>query len=349
MKVVICNWGYSGYWAACWRELMTRAELRVFTPQTAYPYPPEILEGLPVEVLDDARLADARGVANRVVAERPDVLVVNGWMSSAFRAVAADPRLGDVTKVLIADTSWEGSLRQILARFRLHRYVKQFDGMIVGGRRGARFARWIGFPADRVFRSIYGYDAGAFANCLPSRLQKPSWPKRFCFVGRYAPVKGLDTLLRAYAAYRGRVRDPWPLDCYGKGVLADALSKVAGVVDHGFLGPRELPAALTEEGAFVFPSLCEPWGVALAEAAGAGLPLVCSASVTSGDDLVRSGENGFVVRTGNVSALCEALVAVHNGYSQLAGWGRRSLELAADFAPEAWADRWMEAFDALRR
>lgn len=349
MKVVICNMGYSGYWIACWRELMKRVDLRVLTPETKYPYSSELLKSLPISVLNDTTMASPEKVAALVLAEHPDVLVIGGWASPAFKALAFDSRLEDIPKVMIVDTAWNGSLRQILSRFRLHGYVRRFAGIIVGGRRGRAFARWIGFKPEQIFRSIYGYDADAFASCAAMREALGAWPRRFCFVGRYASIKGITTLLDAYARYRRSVPDPWELHCYGTGPLKDQMASVVGIVNHGFVSPADLPEALAHEGVFVFPSLHEPWGVALAEAAGAGLPIICSNQVASGDDLVRNGENGLVVKAGDAVVLANALATMHGRYAELPTMGERSRELARDFAPPAWADRWMEVMHVLSR
>lgn len=348
MKIVICNMGYSGYWAACWRELMHRADVKIFSPQTRYPYASDILSGIPIKILTDTEMSNVRLVEDLVAMEYPDVLIVGGWASSAFNALSRSHKLRNAVKILIIDSSWNGSLRQILARFRLRGLVKSYNGIIVGGHRGRRFARWIGFPQERIFRSIYGYDAEAFKVALESRASL--WPRRFCFVGRYAPVKGLDVLLKAYRKYRLQVGGAaWPLDCYGSGCLSDILSKAEGVVDHGFIQPDKLPMILAEEGVFVMPSLHEPWGVALAEAAGAGLPLVCSDMVTSGDDLVRNGVNGYVVKAGDIGQLSNALVRMHESYPNLKTMSVESVRLAEEFSPKKWADRWMEAIDVLSR
>ena len=344
MKIVICNYGYSGYWVACWRELLRRADVQVFTPQTSYPYAQDFLSGLPVKVLSKVEMEDASGIADLVVAEKPDVLVINGWAARSFAALAREPRLKSVRKLLTADTAWDGSPKQWLARFRLFFYVWRFDGMIVGGVRGRRFARWIGFPEKRIYTSIYGYDAAAFGR------SRTHWPRRFCFVGRYAPIKGLRTLLAAYARYRARYgAEAWPLDCFGSGELKPDLEATEGVVDHGFIQPWQLPVALENEGAFVFPSLHEPWGVALAEACGSGLPVIVSAAVTSGDDLVEEGVNGFVFPTGDVGALEEALVRMHESGDRLSDMGAASRRKAERFSPGAWADRWMEAINDICR
>lgn len=349
MKVVICNMGYSGYWVACWRELMKHVELVVITPQTRYPYSEETTKGLPIRILSAEEMDSPSSVAKIVVVENPDVLVVGGWTSRVFSSLVYHRSLQSVTKVLIVDSAWEGSWRQIFSRFRLWRYVRQFDGIIVGGERGRKFARWIGFRADKIFRSIYGYDADAFKTCHAKRMMKSSWPRRFCFVGRLVPVKGLSVLKDAYGRYRERVANPWPLDCYGTGILMDSLGEEEGVTIKGFLDPCDLPQALVGEGVFIFPSLREPWGVALVEAAGAGLPIICSDMVTSGDDVVRQGRNGYIVKTGDAKSLCKAMIAMHSRYAELPQMGEESMRLAKDFSPMVWCRRWMEAFHALGR
>ena len=342
MKIVICSMGYSGYSTACWRALadISGVELVVYTPETDYPYHGDILAGLDVKVLDAVAFADVRGVCDKVVAENPDAITIGGWSSPAFKALAYDVRLRGVRKLIAIDSMWTGSIRQIAARWALHGFVKRLDGIIVAGERGRQFARWIGFRSSQIFTSTYGYDAAIFNPVYEHRCGLPEWPRRFCFVGRYTPVKGLDSLLAAYRVYRDRVADPWKLHCFGKGTIA---LEGAGVVDHGFIQPKDLPEVLKEQGVFVFPSLHEPWGVALAEAAGTGLPLICSDAVASGVDLVRNHYNGIVFPAGDVGRLVDALVWMHEHIDVLPVMGQRSRSYAGAYTPEIWAARWLDA------
>lgn len=342
MKIVICNLGYSGYSAACWRALaaMPGVELAIYTPETAYPYEDDILAGLDVKVLDSSALGDVHGFCNRIVAERPEALVISGWALRAFKALAYDFQLRSVRKLVAMDSMWTGNFRQIAARWALHGYVRRLDGAIVAGERGRQYARWLGFGGRQIFPGIYGYDSALFNPVFEKRLRLPEWPRRFCFVGRYVPIKGLDTLLVAYRDYRKRVANPWDLHCFGKGTIS---VKGEGIVDHGFLQPDDLPEALAEQGVFVLPSLHEPWGVALAEAAGTGMPLICSDAVASGIDLVRNLYNGIVFPAGDSRRLSNALVWMHEHSGDLPELGRRSQAYAGAYTPEVWAARWMEA------
>ncbi len=342
MKIVICSMGYSGYSAACWRSLaaMPDVDLAIYTPRTAYPYEVDILAGLDAKVLDSVELADSRGFCDTIVAEKPDAITISGWALRTFMALAYDSRLRHVRKLVSMDSMWTGSFRQIAARWALRSFVKRLDGVIVAGERGRQYARWLGFSGKRIFTGVYGYDAALFNPVLEERLRLPEWPRRFCFVGRYVAIKGLETLLSAYQDYRRRVTKPWELHCFGRGPIP---VKGEGVVDHGFLQPEHLPDALAEQGVFVLPSLQEPWGVALAEAAGTGLPLICSDAVSSGIDLVRNLYNGIVSPAGNVGRLTDALVWMHEHVADLPEMGRRSQAYAGAYTSEVWAVRWLDA------
>lgn len=362
MRLVVCSMGYSGYSAACWRALaqVPGVELYVFTPETAYPYAKEVTAGLRIRIFSNVEFQDKRLVADEIAALNPETLVISGWSGGAFKALASDHRFASCRKLMAVDSMWTGTWKQILSRWVLRSFVKRLDGIIVAGERGRQFARWLGFDRNQIFTSTYGYDAAAFADCYERRL-KSEWPKRFCFVGRYAPIKGLDAVLAAYTKYRAYVQSnnqiieqsnkpsiPWEFHTFGKGELGDKLRATEGVVDHGFLQPKDLPQALIEMGAFILPSLHEPWGVALAEAAGAGLPILCSDACASGIDCVRHMYNGYVFPVNDVERIFRGMLWMHEHYGQCPEMGRRSMGYAGAYAPEVWARRWVEACGGLR-
>lgn len=350
MKIVICDMGFTGYAAACWRALASLSDVsvKVFTPETHHGYSIDILSGIDVQVFPDSAFC-ARGFERRfaemVVAENPDAIIIGGWSASPFVHLVDVDRLSSVRMLLSIDTMWEWTPRCILSRFRLCRFIRKLSGVIVAGDRGRTFARYIGFRPDQIFVSAYGYAADAFSSCYEKRAA--NWPRRFVFVGRFVPIKGIDTLIAAYQKYRQRFgEDAWELHCFGKGPLESQLNDVPGIVNRGFLQPRDLPAALTEAGVFVLPSKKDPWGVALAEGAGAGLPLIASDEVSSSVDVLRHMYNGCVVPAGDVDRLFHALCWMHEHYELLPEMGRRSKMYAGAYAPDVWASRILEAVRA---
>jgi glycosyltransferase involved in cell wall biosynthesis len=240
------------------------------------------------------------------------------------------------------DTPWRGTFKQQLARYALRGYLSHIDMAMVTGERCWQYARRLGFPEAQIRRGVYGVDDAALSRLHQQRLAAGPWPRQFLFAGRYAPEKGLDVLLDAYARYARVVEKPWPLVCCGKGPLAQTLRGQDGVVDRGFLQPHEVHAEMVRSGAFILPSLYDPWPLALVESSAAGLPVICSNACGSAVEIVRDGFSGFTCATGDAGELLKTLLRVHHA-TDLAAIGSRARDFAAPYSAEEWATRWLSA------
>ena len=76
----------------------------------------------------------------------------------------------------------------------------------------------------------------------------------------------------------------------------------------GFLDRAELPAAFADADVFSFPTAGDTFGIALLEAAQAGLALLSSPYAGASEDLVRDGKTGFLVDPQSAQQLPETLV-----------------------------------------
>jgi glycosyltransferase involved in cell wall biosynthesis len=128
----------------------------------------------------------------------------------------------------------------------------------------------------------------------------------------------------------------------GTGPERERIENIEGIEDRGFVQPADLPEVMAEAGVFVLPSLYEPWGVAVAEAAMAGLPVICSEACGAGVDLVQPYYTGIKVATGDEPALTAAMHWMHEHESQLHHMGQGGMQLAAAYSATAWAKRWHE-------
>jgi glycosyltransferase involved in cell wall biosynthesis len=124
------------------------------------------------------------------------------------------------------------------------------------------------------------------------------------------------------------------------GPLAADLDGIAGVTDLGFVQPNEMPARWQAAGAFVIPSLFDPWPLALVEAASAGLPIIASEACGSSVEVLRQDFNGLRVPTGDARALAAAMLTMHHRQKDLPLWGERARGLAAPYSAETWSQRW---------
>ncbi len=123
------------------------------------------------------------------------------------------------------------------------------------------------------------------------------------FLSRLDPKKGISLLLRSFAALRAEATDT-SLVIAGDGdsryvaqLRAEAGS--LGIADHvvwpGFLAGEGKQAAFADADFYVLPSFSENFGIAVAEAMAAGLPVVVSDQVGIHEE-VAAARAGLVVR-----------------------------------------------------
>ena len=345
LRVVFCWAEVSPYAAACWRALIRRPELDVHIvhPERLLPRPNpfdamQLLEGLSHQRFDASQPGVNEVLLRSITDRDPDVVVLCGWIYWPYTRMATAPALSRARVLLGMDTPWRGTFVQRTARYRLAGFVPRLDLVVTASERSAEYARRIGVEPRRVRPGFYGFDYCAFAT---RAAQRPAaWPRQFLYVGRYDPPKDVATLVRAYQLYRQSAPDPWGLTCHGGGPDAKLLKGVTGVIDAGFAQPADLPDRLAAHGAFVLPSRFEPWGVVIAEAAAAGLPIVCTNACGAAADIVRPYYNGVTVPPEDPAALARALRWIHDHELELPTVGRRGQPLAEAFSAEAWAERW---------
>jgi glycosyltransferase involved in cell wall biosynthesis len=157
-------------------------------------------------------------------------------------------------------------------------------------------------------------------------------------VGRLAPEKGLDTLVRAAAA------DPrLVVVVAGEGPEREALRALATdlstrLVLAGDVSWQRLAEIYVACDVFALLSTWEPWGVVVNEAMASGLPLVLSDQVGAAADLLRDGENGALVPAGDVAAAATALRRFADDPAARRAAGTRSRELVQAWGYEPSVD-----------
>jgi glycosyltransferase involved in cell wall biosynthesis len=165
------------------------------------------------------------------------------------------------------------------------------------------------------------------------------------FVGRLTRQKGVDTLLRAAAAFRA------PLTICGSGPEEGALRALAAELGLGArvrwlaTQPQSRLADLYREAAVVaMPSHEEGLGLVAVEAGLCGTPVV---GFRSGGlvDVVDDGATGFLVPPGDATALAGALDRVSEDPSLAATLGAKAGARATRFAPDQVAARYRTIYE----
>lgn len=186
----------------------------------------------------------------------------------------------------------------------LRSYRTKVDRFIVP----SRFAASILSESRAVNRTrVRVVPHGVGVSAAPAR---PSESRRFVFLGRLAPEKGLDDLLASWVM-SGIGEHGYTLEIVGDGPAVDLLRGAPGSVVHrGWLAQPEIAACLTAARCVVVPSrFHETFGLSAAEAMAAGVPLIAARSGAL-TEMVADAAGGVLFEPGNRSELAQQL-ALH--------------------------------------
>lgn len=281
------------------------------------------------------------GLAKRLNHDNFDAVLVQGWnhygmLKAAWLAKRAGLKVlmrCEATDHVDSSTGLKRLLREATVRFLL----SQVDCCLAIGTRNRDFYLKRGFPAERIGSMPYCVDNDHFRSKaqsadlagLRAQLSLEQGRPVILYASKFMTRKFPDQLLEAYL----RLPKPHPYLIYvGDGELRGILE--ATVHNHqlkdvrfaGFRNQGELPAFYALADIFVLPSINETWGLVINEAMNAGCAIITTDQVGSAADLVRTGENGFVLKARDVSALTNALAGCL-AQERFREMGVRSLEI----------------------
>ncbi|HEX4199628.1 MAG TPA: glycosyltransferase [Caulobacteraceae bacterium] len=152
--------------------------------------------------------------------------------------------------------------------------------------------------SEQEYRDLRAFNLGQPVAIIPNGVDLPApapprkpggGRRRLLYLGRLHPIKGLDALLEAWAPLAQR-HPEWELrlvgpDEDGYGQLLQRRALALGLARIDFAGPRfgrEKDAEYAAADLFVLPSQSENFGMSVAEALAAGLPVVTTTTTPWG-------------------------------------------------------------------
>jgi glycosyltransferase involved in cell wall biosynthesis len=289
-----------------------------WTFDAPFPFRHRVLTGptIPRRSHDATDLYPNPRILGALIDERP-VAVISGAFSFPSFASALYGRLSGGRLILHSDgTSYSErniSRPQVIARRVL---VREAAACVGNSEPAAQRFIELGARPERVFRAPHTTDIAPFHAVARARWAAPTRGDdrvAILHVGRLIPRKGVDRLLCGVAAATAEVR--LRLILVGDGPEEPRLRRLAddlGIAEHvefrGFVDQPGLPAVYAEAEVFTFPTLDDPFGMVLLEAAAAGLPVVASPFAGATLDLVEHGRTGFVADPDDTTTWARALV-----------------------------------------
>ncbi len=202
--------------------------------------------------------------------------------------------------------------------------------------------RILGLDPERIVTIHPGVD-DRFFNAVPAQRGRPY----FLYVGTIEPRKNIGTLLDAWAALPDSVREEYELVIAGpegwgvSGTMARLRAGAPGVRYLGYVAEADLPALTAGAAAFVYPSIYEGFGLPVAQAMAAGVPVVTS-NVSSLPEV--AGGGALLVDPQSAAELTATMELLALSPSLRADLAARGRKRAGCFRWEQCARRSLEFF-----
>jgi len=208
---------------------------------------------------------------------------------------------------------WSTSFLKALAFFVILAVLKRCDVCITVSHSTARALINNGVPKERVYVSGNGVDV----RYIDSFKFEGNKSYDGVFVGRISKEKGVFDLVAAWRRIVDVKKDARLL-FIGSGPDIDAVRRTVeefglerSVVVKGRCVDREMYTSVKASKVFVFPSLFEGWGLAVAEALACGLPVVCY-DIPALREVFGKCRSVFFVPTRDVEKLAVTVLEVLN-------------------------------------
>ncbi|UTW62705.1 glycosyltransferase [bacterium SCSIO 12741] len=337
-KVLFLYTEIAEYFIACASELANQAEVHIvrWPLNSEAPFQFSNLDKLHLYSRKDFDHPQLIELAEQI---NPDIIICSGWVDKGYLEVCKRFK-GAIPTLISMDNHWKGTLKQWVARLAFPFTIgKLFSHAWVPGAPQRNYALKLSFKPQEILTGFYSADMKLMDKLREDNLKqkKNTIPKRFLYLGRYVPQKGLTILWDAFKQYR-QEGGQWELWCAGTGDLWDTRLEMEGLRHLGFVQPQEFNQILGETSVYILPSNIEPWGVSVQEMAACGMPMILSDKIGSKDAFLEEGKNGFSFRHDQVAEL-KALMHKFDsmGNEEWQEMSQHGIQLAQKITPQSWA------------
>ena len=312
--------------------------------------------GFPYRVIGGARIRRSADTTDyyispriiwRLLRARPDVIISGGYSIPSFYACLYC-KLSGAKLIIFSDgtPAYErklGRLQQIARKV----LVPRASGFIAKSKPAADRFEELG-AKGRIFLAPHTTNLAPLLAVGATRDWSDRAELRLLCVGRLIPRKGVQHLIRALAGMRP-VRQPVSLTIVGSGPQQDELEALArslevrGIRFAGFVDQDKLPIHYAAADVFVLPTLDDPFGMVLLEAAASGLALVASKHAGATLDLVQDGESGLVFDPQDEQALSELIARLADSPALVRQLALAAYNVARSRTPDRTAEKYVSA------
>lgn len=282
---------------------------------------------------------------------RPDV-IVSLYENISYLMGFGLGRIRGVRMVFFAEKTFDAWVTRRKWKEALKRLIfSRVDAVFTTGPDGQRFCGQYGTPAERIFCLTHFNQFHLFSQDRELHKDARAQLRRtldlkgttFLCVGRLWRGKGISYLIDAFKELQTSVDQDVSLLFVGDG--EDELSirercrseNIRNVVFAGFKQRGELPQYYSAGDIFIFPTLGDPYGLALDEAMASGLPVVSTSAAGEIHERIDDGVNGFIVPPADSGALYERMRSLMLNPSLRTRFSTAAVAKVAGKTPDRWA------------
>lgn len=222
--------------------------------------------------------------------------------------------------------------------------VRRFDKFVVLTHEDRNY--WGRLPNIEVIPNAAKNMSGHFSDVSAYRV---------IAVGRLDYQKGFDRLIQAWSLVQadGRFAD-WQLDIFGQGEWKDMLQQMIyeeGLQANVHINPptKDIASEYVRSSLLVMSSHYEGFPMVMIEAMACGLPVVSFDYKCGPRDIIRHGENGLLVKDGDIRGLAEAMMMVMGDDAYRKRLSGAALNVVSTYSEEAVMGQWTRLFASLVR
>lgn len=218
------------------------------------------------------------------------------------------------------------------------RLVRKFDRFVVLTQEDMQM--WGEMPGIRAIPNAANFIAEKYSDCSA---------KRVIAVGRLDYQKSFDRLIQVWEKVHQQMPD-WRLDIFGQGEWQEMLQ---GMIDERGLqetvklnGPtKNIGQEYSESSMIVMSSHYEGFPMVMIEAMACGLPAVSFDFKCGPRDIIKEGENGLVVKDGDIDGLAKAMMTLMRDDELRRKMGENAKRVVETFSEAKVMDKWVRLYE----
>jgi glycosyltransferase involved in cell wall biosynthesis len=287
-----------------------------------YYYKYKVLPRIPIKTLIGT-LSLNPSILNEIIKKRPDIIVIGNWVNPTVWLTFVIAKLIKIPIIYWTEGIREPqSLLGVITRPLRILFVKKSDAIIVPGKLSKRYIINLGANVEKVFIAPNVIDNDLFIKIsqqylpLKEKLKEQIGLKDKIVILSVAQLikrKGIEYLLHAYTKLEHEY-DNLMLIIIGSGPLEHrlkGLSKSLELRNIKFIPSgmklNELIKFYCLADIFVLPTFEDVWGFVINEAMTCGLPVISTYSSQAANEMIRPGENGYIIKAADSNQLYNVL------------------------------------------